>query len=232
MLVPILALLGLVLTASQAEAAPPQSCYAGNIYHVLGGDHGGEGNHTGVKANLHFGLFGNDCIRVTSVAVNNGGGSVEIGWFMGWDTSSFNQFTGSGACRDGDYYDTPEVFAVWQPIGGGYHCRNLTFEAEDSWHLVNIANPDANTSWEFTEAGHTYDTRSVNFSRGNVRTNGERHSLTYDIAKAHFKSLQKSVAGNGGTWFSFSNSYAVLPDSDPGYKWKFDSQTETEVVAG
>lgn len=187
----------------------------------------------GVKANVLFGTAGNDCIRVSSVAVNNGtDGSVEIGWFLGWDTSNHNQYTGSDACTDGVYYSTLEVFEVWTPIGGGYHCRNLTFDTAGAFHFVNIANPDVNNSWEFTEAGHTYDTRSVNFSRGSVRTNGERHDRTDDVATSHFKALQKQVAGNGSTWFDSSSSFAVTPDTDPDYKWKLDSQTETEVVPG
>lgn len=232
-LLPLLTGALLLHHAVPALAHPTTNCYldaaqAGKR-NVIGGDHGADTNQTGVKGSLLFGTFGDDCIRVTSLAVENGSGFVEIGWFMGWDTDNHNQFSGSGACQDDDYYTSPEVFEVWEPIGGGYHCRNLTFESEDSWHYVNIANPDVNTSWEFTEAGTTFDTRSVNFTRGSAITNGERHNGNFDIAKAHFKALQKEIAGNGNPWFDFSSSYGKR-DNDNDYHWHLDTETETEVL--
>jgi hypothetical protein len=125
---------------------------------------------------------------------------------------------------------------VWQPIGGNYHCKVLGTDTHgtNTFHTVSVSDANLDTVWKAGEGGATLDTMNVNFSRGTVLTNGERHSLSNpsDSARAIFKSLQKQVAGNGSTWFNFSAS-APYCDTDPGYIWqKVGSEIHTEVVTG
>jgi hypothetical protein len=170
----------------------------------------------------------NDCDRVSSEGVINGTGYVELGWSLGFipGQSANNKYSGPGACDDSDYFANPQVFETWTPIGGGYHCRHLGQETT-GFHNVKAYDNNEDGTWSMAEGGSILDTVNVNFHDGDIFTNGERHNSS-DSAKAHFKDLQKQIAGQT-TWFDFCCSQQS-GDSDPAFHWHKDSETETWVL--
>jgi hypothetical protein len=228
----LLSLLGGLLVAAKAPPAyatsPPTSCPAFK-HNVEGSNSAQDGNHIGIKTSLWYGHPSSDCIRVSSMGEVNGDGSVEFGWFLGWDKSAGNLYTGPGACQNNVYYGRyPELFLVWEPIGGGYHCQNIVAIGTDQYLSTWIHDTNMNTVWDAdTSVGGQVASANVNFSRGTAVTNGERHNNN-DSAYSDFKSLQFQLAGNGSTWYDFNSSYKYA-DDDPDYHWVKDSDTHTEV---
>jgi hypothetical protein len=185
--------------------------------------------YAGIKASVLFPDGSDDCDRVSSVGAINGDGEVEIGWTLGWLPRDGNVYTGSGACND-IYFVAPQVFEVWVPIGGDYHCRMFGSDTHGSntFHTVSTANNAGGGDWQTNEGGMGLDHVIVNFNSGIILTNAERHNLSIDTAKAHFKSLKKKVAGDT-TWFDFCCS-VKFADTDSDFHWVRDSATETEVL--
>lgn len=103
-------------------------------------------------------------MRVSSIAVLRGSGVVEWGWVLGYLPSNGNLYTGSDAC-DGDYFTLPYSFVVWVPIGGGYHCRELTVSAGDNFFPLSLKDTDLDSIWHVYKLGTEYATVNVNFSR-------------------------------------------------------------------
>ncbi len=231
----VLALLGvLVLEPVTAAASPPLSCVNTKV-NVEGTNTGEpENTHTGIKANVHFATSNGDCFRVSSIGLVNSDGTVEVGWALGWIPYNGNVYTGSGACND-HYFTDPEVFEVWEPIGGDYHCRELKSEVGglNKFYVMSISDPEQDTIWKVTEGGANLDlvNVNVNFSEGDVRTNGERHNLTIDTSKAEFKSLYERINSLGTLWIGFCCSDQAHPgDNDPAFHWQMDAADHTEVV--
>lgn len=231
------ALLATVLYPAAAFASPPESCV--NVrFNTQGTDSAQFGNHVGIKANVWFGhwnslLNGGDCDRVTSIGVINGTGVVEYGAVLGWLPSGGNVYTGADRCND-HYFKTPEVFQVWQPIGGNYHCREVGAAAANNYYTLSVTDANQDTVWHALTGSTDHGSMNVNFSRGVVATNGERHNQSLDTAFAHFQLLKKQVAGTS-TWSNFTSSYQGCcfppdPHFDPGFHWFFISNTETEVL--
>jgi hypothetical protein len=216
----------LFVAITPASARPPFDCVFAVKHNVEGTDAAQLGNHQGILTSMAFFDGNNDCFRVSSIGVVNGTGQVELGWVLGWHPNAGNLYTGPGACADSDYFAHPQVFDVWIPIGGGYHCRNLGLETT-GYHNVKLYDNNGDTVWSFAEGGSILDSANVNFDRGDAATNGERHNGS-DTAKAHFKALQKQVAGQT-TWFDFTTSQQYF-DDDPAFHWHRDSDTETEVL--
>ncbi len=217
-------LIGIAFPLTASATAP---CY-NTITNVEGSDSAQDGNHQGIQTSMHIGSYSGDCIRVSSIGVVNGDGQVEMGYLLGYHPSNGNVYTGGGACVDSDYFSTPEIFVVWIPIGGSYHCKNLKSESESQFQTFSTSDANQDTRWQVSEGGSQLFVVNMNFDRGTALTNGERHNLTTDIAQAHFTSLKKQVSGNGSTWFDFTSSYKYF-DNDPDFKWVFDSNTNTEV---
>jgi Rieske Fe-S protein len=240
----VMCLLSWLIAAQPALAHPAKGCYLpGSPYsghwNTEGTDAAQRGNHTGIKSNVHFGQYGGrsgtgDCIRVSSIGVlGSSGAFVEFGWFLGWDTSSNNQYTGSGACVDGQYFGgEPELFVAWAPTNGGYHCKKLFSDGDNVFHYLRISDNDQDTVFKYFEASTQLGTLNVNFTRGDAYTNSERHNAQDDTATAHFKALQETIAGQS-TLYDFSNSVEInVPASadDPDFHWQKNSDVETQVV--
>ncbi|MFN2544362.1 MAG: hypothetical protein ABR600_07305 [Actinomycetota bacterium] len=236
-----------------SDPTPPFSCtgdYAKPLNSV-GKDTGQIGNQTGIKANTLFGVWDSagtgtaDCIRVSSVNVVDISGDswVELGWFLGWDTRS--AYNGAFKCDDGPYYTTPQTFVTWRIPGGAYMCkldrsaatRNSNPCPDDgskqcpTFRFLRVEDSDLDTIFHYYQSGIDLGTVNQAFSRGKDWTNGERHA-PYDTASAHFKALQKNVAGDGSQLYDFCCSVVATASDDPGFHWQKvgGSDTETEVL--
>src|SRR5687767_10194949 len=93
-----------VVQAPAAFAIPGPDCENAS-YNVEVTQGTQAGNHQGIKADVWFGDYSNDCNRITSLAVisSSGNGFVEWGWVLGY--SSCN----------GVYYNNPRTFSWWKP---------------------------------------------------------------------------------------------------------------------
>jgi hypothetical protein len=187
----------------------------GNV-EVSQGTH--QGQHQGLKAEVWFGSYNDDCNRITSINVlsSSGNGFVEFGWVLGYSS-----------CDD-NLYTTPRTFTWWKQDGGSSNCRVLTAATADLYHNLSIADGDSDTTWLAKKNGSLYDTINVNFDRGDVATNGER-DCTCDTAYAHFKELEFQKVATGATWLAWNDPYLFF-DSDDNFHWVKDSDTEHEVV--
>jgi hypothetical protein len=218
----------LFLLPGVAQAHPTVDCI-NHLWNTEGKDNDHLGFHTGIKSLMAFYDGSNDCLRVSSVAVvSAGGGSVEFGWFLGWDTNG-NAYSGSGACQQA-YFSSPELFEVWAPDGGAYHCKRLGQETSQN-HYVSVYDTDQNSIWAVGEGGSQLDNiMNVNFFEGVGITNGERHNSS-DTARAHFQDLQKTWVGHEN-WSSFCcSTTANFGTDDPGFHWTQGiDDTETYVV--
>lgn len=218
-----------VIGTAPAEAHPASSCSV-FLQNVEGTDGDAPLNsQDGLKANVHAASFNDDCLRVSSLAVLNGSGVVEFGWKLGWDYAAGNLYTGPGACANGTYRTTPQLFVVWVPIGGGYHCKTLGNFNTSTPPLMAVHDTNGNTVWDIDLYSSTSQISSVNvnFTQGAPVTNGERHS-TGDSAYAEFTNLAWQTVGLGSTWRDFENSQFYF-DNNPDYHWVKDSNTHTEV---
>jgi len=236
----------LIGLAAPADAHPAQTCYSidafHGIYNTEGTDSAQIGSHTGISSFFHIASYGGyagfgDCIRVSSIGIlAAGGGYVELGWYLGWDTSNGNLYSGPGACVEGVYYGqgvhpSPEVFVVWKPNNSGYHCKDLFGEDQDVFRHFKIEDSDQDTSFKYYEAGTFLGSVGVNFSRGTAYTNGERHNAQLDSAFSNFESLSKFVAGLTGAYdFTTSTEISMGSRDDPDYHWQRDTDVHTEVV--
>jgi hypothetical protein len=181
------------------------------------------GNHQAIRSDMWIGAPNNDCSRVSSLAVFHGSdGIVEWGWVIGhlWDTEV------NGVCPTTTNWPSPERFIVWRPNNGGYHCRT---EGElVSGHTSDFAlkDHDSDTEWTYTFNGISQGSPvDVNFDRGIVVTNGERHKAS-DSAYAEFHALEWQVAGST-TWHDFDIEKQL--DSDDDYNCRRVSATYAEV---
>jgi hypothetical protein len=219
------------MVAPQALASlPPESCV--NFEHnVEGSETAGTGSQTGIYSNMRFAPTSDDCIRVSSIGVINGTGQVEWGWVLGWHPNNNNAYGGAGACND-QYYTDPEIFVVWVPIGGMYHCRNVQNVSVTSatFHTMSILDGDGDKDWAAWYEGSQIASASVDFSNGTVVTNGEIHN-TSDNAYSHFESLEKRTTADRSTWHDFTSSYCFA-DGAGSFEWHRNSDTDTEVQSG
>jgi hypothetical protein len=225
-------LLGIILP-SAAAAHPVKGCVNTEV-NVEGAEGGMSDAQDGIKGDVWFGTWnsqnnGGDCMRVSSIAVLASGGGygvVEWGWVLGFHPKFGNVYTGSDAC-DGGYFTGPESFVVWVPVGGAYHCRDLFASAGDNFFPLSLKDTNTDTVFNAYKSGTLVATMDVNFSIGNVVTNGERHNLNIDTAFSEFKNLQKQVGGLS-TWSDFCCSYRWR-DDDPGFYWNKITDTHTKV---
>lgn len=202
----------------RASASPPESCISPKK-NVEATQHTQGGNHQGVKADTWFASANNDCDRVTSLAVFNGSGLVEWGWTLGWMP---------GACGD-VYVTSPTTFYTWQPIGGSFHCARVAGNGQGTFFTLMLKDENSDTTWSVSKDGTQVGTLNVNFDRGTLLTNAERHS-TGDSAFAHFKNLKFQVAGSS-TFNDFS-ALQLYCDTDDAYEFSKTSNTEHKVQAG
>lgn len=176
---------------------------------------------------MWFGHPDNDCARVSTIGVINNTGYVEFGWSLGWNSGG-GAYSGSDACDSSYVGDLPQLFLVWQLIGGQYHCKLLIQIGTDQSVTLWIHDQNLDSVWGVEYAGSgQIGSANVNFDRGIAITNGERHSTT-DSMHAEFRSLQVQLAGNGATWYDFNGSYQWL-DNDASFHWVKHSNTYTEV---
>jgi hypothetical protein len=205
-----------VLGRSPALAIPGPNCENVN-YNVEVTQGTQAGNHQGIKADVWFGAYNNDCNRITSIAVVTPGGNgyVEWGWVLGY--SSCN----------GQYYTNPRTYTWWKPTNGASACAVWGSASQSTYYSLSLADANSDTVWLVKRDGSTVGTINVNFDRGNQVTNGER-DCTCDSAWAHFKSLMWQVAGQS-SWTNWTDP-TFLYDNDPDYHWFFMSNTEHEIV--
>jgi hypothetical protein len=196
-------------------ANPPVSCHVDRMY--LEATHIGQiGNHKGIRSDVLKPPWNNDCVRISAVNVLSGfNGFVEWGVSLGW---LFDTEIG-GSCPSSVYHDQPERFVVWRPINGSVHCRpNEGTLTSGNRKNFSLRDTDQNETWGYYFEGVQNGTVDVNFSRGTVVTNAERHRLA-DIGYAEFYNIQLLIAGDS-TWYNFN---LTLPapvsawDQDPEY---------------
>jgi hypothetical protein len=115
-----------------ALAAPPPSCYQQVAYNVEGFDDDPYyDTMRGVRVTNHTGHT-YYCQRIASIAVFGPQHSssdhqlVEWGWYLGY------------GC-DNDFQTYPTGFFVWNVIGGGLHCVELTALQEDSPYRMRLS---------------------------------------------------------------------------------------------
>ena len=213
-------------TMSVAFAQPPDTCDIGKMY-VEATHAGQQGNHKGIKADVWKGAPDNDCGRISAVNVLNGtNGFVEWGWSLGylWDTEV------GGSCPNTVYHDQPERFVVWRPNNGSVHCRpnegTLTSGNRDDFTLRDT---DQDETWGYYLDGLQNGTVTVNFHRGIVVTNSERHRLA-DSAYAEFYNIKLQITGDS-TWYSFNLTQPdqTAYDQDPEYNCLEITANDVEV---
>jgi hypothetical protein len=195
--------------ASISLAQPPQNCDAGwFISYVTATQNTQIGNHQGVKSDMAVSAANNDCVRVSSELIISGSsGLVEWGWVLGYEYSR----SLGGACDTTTYHSSPTQFLVYRPINGSLHCA-LYSTIPTGTRTFSLKDDNSDTVWTFGSGGSTIGNVDLNFDRGSLRTNGERHS-GLDSAYADFTNLQFQVSGST-TWFSFSFIQQV-EDNDP-----------------
>lgn len=228
----------MTLFAPTAAAYPAENCIQ-TITNVQGSNWddglvGAPPQETGIYSHMYFAYQSGDCVRVSSEGVisPSGAGQVEWGWVLGWHPKGPNVYTGPGYCND-RYYTNPEVFQVWTPIGGGYHCRDIrsvsTSPGGTDYSMSVYYEGIVNGSYSFATwlAGNKYDSIAVNFHYGYALTNGERHNLTIDSATTHFLTLEDQTLTHPA-WQSFEWSYQ-FNDNDPGWDWYSYSEDHTVV---
>lgn len=225
-----------LIFAAPTEAHPAFGCIVtirnveGSTLPFLIGD---DPDQTGIYSLMHFGYQSGDCIRVSSEGIVRGAtGVVEFGWVLGWHPNDGNLYTGPGYCND-RYYTDPELFIVWQPQGGGYHCRDLQSvptDANGADYGGSVYWSGSNYDFDSYFRGNYQTAVSVNFKYGSAVTNGERHNLNIDSAYSHFQNLQKRILSNPGAWRDFTFSFCYV-DNDPDFDWYGISANETKVYA-
>jgi hypothetical protein len=195
--------------ASSSLAQPPEDCDAGWIKsYVTATQNTQLGNHQGVKATMNVAAANNDCSRVSSILVVSGSsGLVEWGWVLGY---TYARSVG-GACDTTTYHSAPTQFVVYRPINGSNHC--LFFGTiSTGTRTFTLKDQDQDTVWEAGAGGTNYGSIDLNFDRGSLRTNGERHS-GMDSAFADFTTLQFQVSGST-VWNDFT-AITQVEDNDP-----------------
>lgn len=166
------------------------------------------GNHQGVKSDLWVGTSANDCTRVTSLAIKSASGIVEWGWWLGYQKGPND----GGICPSTTYTTSPRQFLVYRPINGSNHCQLFASIPASQFRGFSLKDHDSDTVWSFGSGGNNVGTVDLNFDRGSLLTNGERHAGT-DSAYADFTSLQFQVAGST-VWYNFT-AIKQVEDNDP-----------------
>lgn len=223
----VLFVLSLVALAPPAAAAPPVTCNV-TRRNVLATQGTQSGNHQGLRSTVwHAGSSSSNCARVSALSVVNGNGFVEWLWVQGW---IFGE-DADGVCGTTSQYSSkPYRLAFWVPTTGGSHCRKEgAIPDSDLSSFINLRLQDGNqdTVWSYYIGDPpSVGSMEVDFNRGNVRTNGERHNLN-DFGFAHFKALQWMVSGNT-TWFDFTD-LDPAGDNDPDWNCIMVSQKNQKV---
>lgn len=217
----------LIIAPTATAVQPPSTCVV-QTTQVEGTDFSGlvgvPPEHEGIASSMFVGTANNDCIRVSSEGVLHGpDGVVEWGWVLGYHPNGGNVYAGPGYCNN-RYYTTPELFIVWVPVGGGYHCKDVA-AATPGTHILDTYSTST-TVWANTYDGPDRADLTVNFYYGTAVTNGERHNPS-DSAAADFQNLKKRTTDDT-SWqpFEFSGCYL---DDDSSYDWYFYSNTHTHV---
>jgi hypothetical protein len=162
-----------------------------------------------VKSDLWVGTSANDCTRVTSLAIKSvGSGIVEWGWWLGYQLGPND----GGYCPSTVYATSPRQFVFYRPINGANHCQLYSSVSASQFRVFSLKDDNSDTVWSFGSGGVNVDTVDLNFDRGNLLTNGERHAGS-DSAYADFTSLQFQVAGST-VWNNFT-AIKQVEDSDP-----------------
>ena len=209
------ALLGVLtlsgVSTAGAQSIPGTNCPGSFYYASVQATQATQvGNHAGVSSDLWVGEYSNDCSRVSSLAVQvpGTGGIIEWGWVLGylWARDV------NGWCADTYYHSVPTRFAVWRPINGSKHCSREGGIGQEVFRTFALKDGDSNAIWKYTYEGSLIGSVSLNFDRGRLLTNSERHREA-DSAYADFDRLRFQIAGNS-TFFDFSQLREV-EDSDP-----------------
>jgi len=160
-----------------------------------------------------------DCVRVSSLLVDAGGGSwAEIGWFMDPTVLSSCHYPASGT--------QPRQFVAYGkngvlhcPISGTPPLWNPGSNYQAA-HVEEVTDPSTCTPlhnrWDWVVAGSgTVRTEidTLDFCIGASVTNGERYPPEAN-AKADFQGLK--VKGSGGSWIAWSDSH-VCGDNDSNF---------------
>jgi hypothetical protein len=135
-------------------------------------------------------------------------GIVEWGWALGylWGPPL-------GPCPSTTYHTTPIKFLFYQAeAGGAPHCTLWGGADAGTYRTFSVADANADTVWQFNYMGSGIGTIDLDFSRGTLRTNSERHDDS-DTSFADFDSLKFQVSGLSG-WFDFA-SLKQYADTDP-----------------
>lgn len=180
---------------------------------------------------MRFANYDNDCDRVSAIFVQNSNGYVEWGWTLGWLPGGEH----GGICgSDSTYWTSPKSFVAWRPINGSEHCRKEFGNAEGQYFSISILDANQDQTWAYYKEGTQVDTVAVNFNKGTVATNGERHSSS-DSAYAHFHTLsyQQPAFTSWGEWCCLEQRHDT--DPQPGWNGNYNcienSDRNTEVQA-
>lgn len=196
-----LLLLMFVLLPRPARGNPGSGC-------VLATQGTQGGNHQGVRGDVWFGTNSSYCYKVVSVGVRTSTSSVEYGWVIGWL---------AGTNCDQQYHDSPTTFMFGYSATGPYDCKTFSPHSSGTFWNLELKDQNQNTVWNGAFNSVTEGQLNEDFQRGTLRTNGERHNLTYDGGFAHFKNLAFQVSGQP-TWYGFSALQAD-GDSDPNFNF-------------
>jgi hypothetical protein len=160
------------------------------------------GNHHGIRSNMYFGQQPADpdtCQRVSGLAVVRSSGFVEWNWTIGW---IFGTDEGGFCGADSHYHSGPFLWAQWRlRVGGPPHCSVERAAPDDVFRNMIMRDGDEDERWNYEFEGETLGVAVVDFAKGRIRTNTERHRQA-DPMFAEFRALRFQVAGQM-TWFDF-----------------------------
>lgn len=222
-----------VAGALPAIAQPDRSCLLQDGHAVIENEEGHETtgvSFNGIRVDIWTGSLNNDCERVSSVAVQNGGEEVETGWSLGYDNI------------DSTYKTTPQWFQRWTPPGGSPIELNIQRGTPGIFYTLSVQDGDTDTIWRaylgVSPPVQLGQQMATDYSVGKLVTNGERHTScdpqnppqgkVCDSAYSEFNNLKKRSPGGSYTAFT---GYGKGPvNTDPWYYFKKISVTHSTVL--
>lgn len=189
------ALLGGVLRLAWPEAAFANTCYKDPLYNTETED----GSHRGIHSKqMTVEDYSTECVEVDSIAVVNSAGAMEIG--------TAHSAPGQN-CNTQNPPQNPYMFEDWTTSSGAGWCVYGTPVTPWDKEGFAVEDQDGNYNWTFWHNESVVSTPfgTVNFNKGLVVTNAERHDSA-DSAWGHFE--QNYYMPLNGSWTSLDSSIA------------------------
>jgi len=161
------------------------------------------GNHHGVRSQMFFGQQDPDapdtCQRIAGLSVTRDAGFVEWNWTIGW----IKGVDEGGYCGpDTHYHLGTFMWAMWRArVGGPPICSLEHAGPENAYKNMILRDGDEDGDWTYEYEGSVLGTPVMDFNRGKIGTNTERHR-EQDKMFADYTALRFQVSGST-TWHDF-----------------------------